>query len=232
MSPRPQQITQLLQAWGDGDEHALDKLVPLVQGELHKLAHRYMARERRGHTLQTTALVNEVYLRLVRARDLPWQDRAHFFAICAQSMRRILTDYARSRRYAKRGGGAHQVSLDEAPEVSRQPRGDLVALDDALNRLATVDELPPPLAGHGPWLRSLATGMTPLFTLCGRDGSARLAEVDERKSRVVELRYFGGLSVEETAEVLKVSPETVMRDWKLAKAWLLRELSGEQRDES
>ena len=193
MSPRPQQITQLLQAWGDGDEHALDKLLPLVQGELHKLAHRYMARERRGHTLQTTALVNEVYLRLVRARDLPWQDRAHFFAVCAQSMRRILTDYARSRRYAKRGGGAHQVSLDEAPVVSRQPRGDLVALDDALNRLATVDE---------------------------------------RKSRVVELRYFGGLSVEETSEVLKVSPETVMRDWKLAKAWLLRELSGEQRHES
>ena len=193
MSPRPLQITQLLHAWGDGDEHALDKLLPLVQGELHKLAHRYMARERPGHTLQTTALVNEVYLRLVRARDLPWQDRAHFFAICAQSMRRILTDYARSRRYAKRGGGAHQVSLDEAPEVSRQPRGDLVALDDALNRLATVDE---------------------------------------RKSRVVELRYFGGLSVEETAEVLKVSPETVMRDWKLAKAWLLRELSSEQRDES
>ena len=193
MSPRPHQITQLLQAWGDGDEHALDKLLPLVQGELHKLAHRYMARERPGHTLQTTALVNEVYLRLVRARDLPWQDRAHFFAVCAQSMRRILTDYARSRRYAKRGGGAHQVSLDEAPEVSRQPRGDLVALDDALNRLAVVDE---------------------------------------RKSRVVELRYFGGLSVEETAEVLKVSPETVMRDWKLAKAWLLRELSGEERDES
>ena len=193
MSPRPQQITQLLQAWGDGDEHALDKLLPLVQGELHKLAHRYMARERRGHTLQTTALVNEVYLRLVRARDLPWQDRAHFFAVCAQSMPRILTDYARARRYAKRGGGAQQVSLDEAPVVSRQPRGDLVALDDALNRLATVDE---------------------------------------RKSRVVELRYFGGLSVEETSEVLKVSPETVMRDWKLAKAWLLRELSGEQRHES
>ena len=193
MSPRPLQITQLLHAWGDGDEHALDKLLPLVQGELHKLAHRYMARERPGHTLQTTALVNEVYLRLVRARDLPWQDRAHFFAVCAQSMRRILTDYARSRRYAKRGGGAQQVSLNEAPEVSRQPRGDLVALDDALNQLAAVDE---------------------------------------RKSRVVELRYFGGLSVEETSEVLKVSPETVMRDWKLAKACLLRELSGEQRDES
>ena len=193
MSPRPHQITQLLQDWGHGDQHALDKLLPLVQGELHKLAHRYMARERRGHTLQTTALVNEVYLRLVRARDLPWQDRAHFFAVCAQSMRRILTDYARSRRYAKRGGGAQQVSLDEVPEVSRQPRADLVALDDALNRLAAVDE---------------------------------------RKTRVVELRYFGGLSVEETAEVLKVSPETVMRDWKLAKAWLLRELSGEQRDES
>ncbi len=193
ISPRPHQITQLLRDWGDGDQHALDRLVPLVQGELHKLAHRYMARERHGHTLQSTALVNEVYLRLVRARNLAWQDRAHFFAVCAQSMRRILTDYARSRRSAKRSGGAQQVSLDEAPEVSRQPRADLVALDDALNRLAAVDE---------------------------------------RKSRVVELRYFGGLSVEETAEVLKVSPETVMRDWKLAKAWLLRELSGEQRNET
>ena len=193
MSPRPHEITQLLRDWGEGDQRALDKLAPLVQGELHKLAHRYMARERQGHTLQTTALVNEVYLRLVRARDLPWQDRAHFFAVCAQSMRRILVDCARSRRFAKRGGGAQPVSLEDVPELSRQPRADLLALDDALKLLAAIDE---------------------------------------RKSRVVELRYFGGLSVEETAEVLRVSPETVMRDWKLAKAWLRRELGGGQHDET
>jgi RNA polymerase sigma factor (TIGR02999 family) len=152
-----------------------------------------MARERHGHTLQSTALVNEVYVRLAKAQEMRWQDRVHFFAVSAQMMRRILTDHARARQYVKRGGGAQVVSLDEAPEVSSKPRADLVALDDALNHLAAVDE---------------------------------------RKSRVVELRYFGGLSVEETGEVLKVSPETVMRDWKLAKAWLLRELSGEQGDES
>ena len=192
-SLRSNEITQLLHDWGQGDPDALDKLLPLVETELHKLAHHYMARERRGHTLQTTALVNEVYMRLVRARDLPWQDRAHFFAVCARSMRRILTDYARARRYSKRGGGAPLVSLDVVPEVTSKPRTDFVALDDALNRLATLDE---------------------------------------RKSQVVELRYFGGLSVEETAEVLKVSPETVKRDWKFAKAWLSRELGGEQRDES
>jgi RNA polymerase sigma factor (TIGR02999 family) len=167
--------------------------MPLVYARLRQAAHRYMARERRGHTLQATALVNEVYVRLAKAREMCWQDRVHFFAVSAQMMRRILTDHARARQYAKRGGGAQVVSLDEAPEVSQKPRADLVALDDALNRLAAVDE---------------------------------------RKSRVVELRYFGGLSVEETGEVLKVSPETVMRDWKLAKAWLLRELSGEERDES
>ena len=192
-SLRSNEITQLLHDWGQGDPNALDKLLPLVEGELHKLAHHYMARERRGHTLQTTALVNEVYMRLVRARDLPWQDRAHFFAVCARSMRRILTDYARARRYSKRGGGAPRVSLEVVPEVTSKPRTDFVALDDALNRLATLDE---------------------------------------RKSQAVELRYFGGLSVEETAEVLKVSPETVKRDWKFAKAWLSRELGGEQRDES
>jgi RNA polymerase sigma factor (TIGR02999 family) len=189
--PSANDITQLLRAWGEGNQAALDQLMPLVYSELRQAAHRYMARERRGHTLQTTALVNEVYVRLAKAREMRWQDRAHFFAVSAQMMRRILTDYARARHYAKRGGGAQSVSLDEAPEVSREPRADLVALDDALNRLAAIDE---------------------------------------RKSRVVELRYFGGLSVEETAEVLKVSPETVMRDWKLAKAWLLRELSGERHD--
>jgi len=193
VSPSGDDITQLLRAWGDGNQAALERLMPLVYAQLRQAAHRYMARERRGHTLQTTALVNEVYVRLAKAREMRWQDRVHFFAVSAQMMRRILTDHARAHQYAKRGGGAPVVSLDEAPEVSQKPRADLVALDDALKRLAAVDE---------------------------------------RKSRVVELRYFGGLSVEETGEVLKVSPETVMRDWKLAKAWLLRELSGEQRDES
>ncbi len=193
VSPSGDDITQLLRAWGDGNQAALDRLMPLVYAQLRQAAHRYMARERRGHTLQTTALVNEVYVRLAKAREMRWQDRVHFFALSAQMMRRILTDYARARQYAKRGGGAQVVSLDEAPEVSPKPRADLLALDDALKRLAAVDE---------------------------------------RKSRVVELRYFGGLSVEETGEVLKVSPETVMRDWKLAKAWLLRELCGEQGDES
>jgi len=193
VSPSGDDITQLLRAWGDGNQAALERLMPLVYARLRQAAHRYMARERRGHTLQATALVNEVYVRLAKAREMCWQDRVHFFAVSAQMMRRILTDHARARQYAKRGGGAQVVSLDEAPEVSQKPRADLVALDDALNRLAAVDE---------------------------------------RKSRVVELRYFGGLSVEETGEVLKVSPETVMRDWKLAKAWLLRELSGEERDES
>jgi RNA polymerase sigma factor (TIGR02999 family) len=193
VSPSGDDITQLLRAWSDGNQAALDRLMPLVYAQLRQAAHRYMARERRGHTLQTTALVNEVYVRLAKAREMRWQDRVHFFAISAQMMRRILTDHARARQYAKRGGGAQVVSLDEAPEVSPKPHADLVALDDALKRLAAVDE---------------------------------------RKSRVVELRYFGGLSVEETGEVLKVSPETVMRDWKLAKAWLLRELSGEGRDDA
>ncbi len=182
-------ITQMLRAWGDGDLEARDKLMPVVYEELRKAAHYYMARERRGHTLQTTALVNEVYVRLAKAREMRWQDRAHFFAVAAQMMRRILTDYARSRQYAKRGGGAQPVSLDQAPKVPSGPPSDVLALDDALNRLAAQDD---------------------------------------RKSQVVELRYFGGLSVVETAEVLKVSPETVMRDWKLAKAWILRELREEK----
>ena len=189
-TPGPSEVTGLLQAWGQGDEAALQKLVPLVYDQLHVAARRYMAGERPGHTLQTTALIHETYLRLVSVRQVKWQNRAHFFAICAQLMRRILVDFARSRGYQKRGGGATDVDFDEALVVSSDPDVNLVALDDALRRLA---------------------------------------EVDERKSRVVELRFFGGLSVKETAEVMKVSVDTVMRDWKLAKAWLLRELEWGQR---
>jgi RNA polymerase sigma-70 factor, ECF subfamily len=184
--PSPREVTQLLRAWGEGDERALGHLTPLVYDELHRAAKRYMARERPGHTLQATALVNEVYLRLVDSARANWQDRAHFFAVCAQMMRRILVDWARSRRAAKRGGEAHPIELETAPEVALEPATDLVALDDALNALAALDQ---------------------------------------RRSQTVELRFFGGLSVEETAEVLKVSPETVTRDWKLAKSWLRRELS-------
>jgi RNA polymerase sigma factor (TIGR02999 family) len=190
-TPGPSEVTGLLLAWGQGDEAALQKLVPLVYDELHMAARRYMVGERPGHTLQTTALIHETYLRLVSVRQVKWQNRVHFLAICAQLMRRILVDFARSRGYQKRGGDATLVDFDEALAVSSQPGMNLVALDDALRRLA---------------------------------------EVDERKSRVVELRFFGGLSVKETAEVMKVSVDTVMRDWKLAKVWLLRELSeGEAR---
>jgi RNA polymerase sigma-70 factor (ECF subfamily) len=191
--PPAHEITRLLRAWSEGDEAALEKLTPLVYEPLHRVARRYMAAERPDHTLQTTALIHEMYLRLVDAGQVNWNDRAHFFAICARLMRRILTDFARSRCYQKRGGGARHLPLDEALLVSAEPPSDIVALDDALKVLA---------------------------------------EVDERKSRVVELRFFGGLSVEETAGVLKVSPETVMRDWRLAKAWLLRELSEQERHES
>lgn len=183
------EITQLLRAWGNGDEEALEALMPLVYQELHRRARRYMAREQSAKTLQTTALINEVYLRLVDFKQMSWNDRAHFFAVCARLMRRILTDFARARHYGKRGGDARRVSFDEALVVQREPSAEFVALDDALNSLAAVDP---------------------------------------RKSQVVELRFFGGLSVEETAEVLKVSPETVMRDWRLAKVWLLRELSKEK----
>ena len=179
-------VTGLLLAWSQGEQTALDKLVPLVYAELRRIAHRYMNRERRGHTLQTTELVNEAYLRLIDANRVRWQDRAHFFAISAQLMRRILVDFARSRGYLKRGGGAHRATFDEALLVSPEPGPDLVALDDALVALAVKDA---------------------------------------RKCRVVELRFFGGLNVEETAEVLKVSIETVHRDWRLAKAWLAREMS-------
>ncbi|HQR34449.1 MAG TPA: sigma-70 family RNA polymerase sigma factor [Blastocatellia bacterium] len=181
-------VTQLLEAWNKGDESARDELLPLVYQELHKLAGRYLGRERTGHTLQTTALVHEAYLRLVDQKDAQWQNRSHFFAMAATQMRRVLVDYARSRHMAKRGGGAQQVELDEALVVSDERAGDVVALDDALKALA---------------------------------------EFDERKSRMVELRFFGGLSIEETAEVLGVSPGTVMRDWTLAKAWLQREIEKE-----
>jgi RNA polymerase sigma factor (TIGR02999 family) len=185
------EITELLQAWRQGDEGALEKLTPQVYRELHRAAKRCMARERDGHTLQTTALINELYLRLSDLKLIDWQNRGHFFALCARQMRRILTDQARARRSHKRGSGAQPVLLDVALVVAPRASADLVAVDDALNQLA---------------------------------------KVDERKSQVVEMRFFGGLSVEETAEILKVSPETVMRDWWLAKAWLLRELSGEKPD--
>jgi len=187
------EITQLLQAWRQGDEQALEKLTPQVYRELHRAAKGCMARERSGHTLQATALINELYLRLSDLKLIDWQNRAHFFALCARQMRRILTDQARAKQSHKRGGGAQPVSLDVAPAVAPETSADLVAVDDALNRLA---------------------------------------KEDERKSQVVEMRFFGGLSVDETAEVLNVSPETVMRDWKLAKAWLLRDLSGENLDEA
>jgi RNA polymerase sigma factor (TIGR02999 family) len=191
--PPTHEVTELLQAWSTGDESALEKLAPLVYDELHRTAHRYMVREQAGHTLQTTALVNEVYMRLVKVREVSWQGRTHFFAVCARMMRRILTDFARSRRYLKRGGCAAHLSFDEELFPGSEPHADIVALDDALNALA---------------------------------------DVDRRKSQVVELRFFGGLSVEETAHVLGVSVETVQRDWGLSKVWLLREMSGEKRDES
>ena len=182
--------TALLLAWGDGDPDALNELVPLVQDELRQLARRHLRRERAGHTLQATALVNEAYLRLIEIKRVRWQNRAHFFAMASRVMRRILVDAARARGYQKRGGGAEHVSLDEALVVSNEPSHDLVALDDALNALAAFDA---------------------------------------RKSQVVEMRFFAGLTVDETAEVLHVSADTVMRDWRLAKVWLLRELSRQDR---
>ena len=181
-------ISELLVAWGHGDESALERLMPLVYDELRRLAHGYMRRERVGHTLQTTALVNEAYLRLVSWKDARWQNRAHFFAVSAGMMRRILVDFARERQYLKRGGNALQVSLSEAAAFAGGVETDLVALDEALRSLA---------------------------------------KVDLRKAQMVEMRFFGGLSIAEVAEVLKVSEETVNRDWRLAKVWLLRELSRE-----
>ena len=190
--PSSQDVTQLLKAWSGGEQEALDQLIPLVYHELHRLAHRYMGRERDAHTLQSTALVHEAYERLVDLKDMTWQNRAHFFAVSAQVMRRILVDYARARRYTKRGGEWRQVPLDEAVALFRDRRTDIVALDDALSTLAGIDP---------------------------------------RKSRVVEMRFFGGLSNKEVAELLHVSEETVLRDWRLAKVWLLKELSQTGPDE-
>jgi len=183
----PHDITQLLRAWGDGQQDALERLIPLVYDELHRLAGAYMGRERPGHVLQTTALVNEAYMRLVDAPSASFQDRSHFFGMCAQLMRRILVDWARSRGSLKRGGDWQPVQLEEALVVSPDSEAGLVELDDALKALEAMDP---------------------------------------RKCRVVELRYFGGLSVEETAAALNVSVETVMRDWRLAKSWLRREIGG------
>ena len=189
MDPSTHQVTHLLRAWGEGDQAALGDLVPLVYQEMHRLAQVYMSRERSSHTLQTTALVNEAYLRLVDTTQASWQNRAHFFAICANVMRRILVEWARSRQALKRGGAAAPLELVESLVVAEGPGRDLVALDDALKDLSALDA---------------------------------------RKGKVVELRFFGGLSVEETAEALKISPETVMRDWKFAKSWLRRELGKEK----
>ena len=189
--PTGDEITELLLAWRLGDEMALEKLTPQVYRELHRAAKRCMKGERDGHTLQTTGLINELYLRLTDLKRIDWRNRAHFFALCARQMRRILTDQARAHQSHKRGGGAQPVSLDAAPVVSAEPHPEVLAVDDALNALA---------------------------------------KVDPRKCQVVELRFFGGLSVEETAVVLELSPDTVVRDWRLAKAWLLRELSRERLD--
>jgi RNA polymerase sigma factor (TIGR02999 family) len=186
--PSKVEVTQLLKAWGAGDDRALAQLTPVVENQLHRLAHRCMAGENPGHTLQTTALVNEVYLRLVDVHLVNWQDRAHFFAMSARMMRRILTDFARSRNYQKRGAGAVQVSLDEGLVVTAEKDGDILALDEALTEFAVLYP---------------------------------------RQSQVVELRFFGGLEVKEAAEALKISPETVKRDWRFAKAWLLRAMSAE-----
>jgi RNA polymerase sigma-70 factor (ECF subfamily) len=183
----PHEITQLLAEWSNGNQTALDKLYPLVYDELHKMANRYMKRERKDHTLQTTALINEAYVRMVAQKNVHWENRAHFFAISAQIMRRILIDHARRHHYAKRGGGAQKVSLDETAVVASDPASDMLLLDEALNRLA---------------------------------------EMDPRRGQVVELRYFGGLNNEEIADVLKISENTVTRDWNMARAWLYQELSG------
>jgi RNA polymerase sigma factor (TIGR02999 family) len=189
--PPGHEITQLLQAWSEGDPQALARLTPLVYSELHRTAQRYMGRERPDHTLQATALIDEVYVRLVDGSRVTWQDRNHFFAVCARLMRRILTDFARSRRYLKRGGDPRHITFDEALHVTGEPAEALLVLDDALRGLA---------------------------------------KIDKRKSDVVELRFFGGLSVSEAAAVLNVSDETVKRDWRLAKLWLLREMSAERPD--
>ena len=188
-----QDVTQLLVAWRGGNKEALNNLFPLVYDELRRLAKHYMSRERANHTLQTTALVNEAYLRLANQSDVEWQNRAHFFGIAAQVMRHLLVDHARAQQYAKRGGGAQRVTLDETAAINSEDQTTLLALDEALSRLGALDE---------------------------------------RKMRIVELRYFGGLSVEETAEVLGVSEITIKREWLKAKAWLYRELSQGTEEES
>lgn len=184
--PQTHRVTQLLIDWSNGDQSAFDKLMPLIDEELRRLAHHYMSRERAGHTLQTTALVNEAFLKLVNRKNLQWQNRAHFFGLAAQVMRAILVDHARSHASAKRGGGARNLELDEAMLVSQQKASEVVALDEALNQLALIDP---------------------------------------RQSRIVELRFFGGLTVEEAAEVLHMSPVTVKREWSTAKAWLYHALA-------
>lgn len=188
MPQTPQNVTQLLLGWSKGDKEALDKLVPLVYDELRRQAARYLRRERAGHTLQTTALIHEAYLRLIDQKNVHWQNRAHFFGIAAQLMRRILVDHARTRKRAKRGGSDVRVSFSEATLKAKGQDLDIVALDEALERLT---------------------------------------EIDEQQSRIVELRFFSGLTVEETAEVLSISPATVKRDWSMAKAWLHREITDE-----
>src|SRR5262245_6349987 len=193
MTPSSTEVTQLLLAWSEGDQSAFDQLAPLVYEELRRLAHHHMRRENPGHMLQTTALVNESYLRLVDLKRVRWQNRAQFFAITAQLMRRILVDFARSRHYQKNGGAARQVSLDEAAMVAKGRSAEFIALDDALESLAAIDP---------------------------------------RKSRIVEFRYFGGLSVKETAAVLHMSPCAVLRDWNFARDWLHRELSQEEKEEA
>jgi RNA polymerase sigma factor (TIGR02999 family) len=184
----PNEVTQLLINWSQGDRKALDDLIPLVQVELRRLARHYMAREKPDHTLQTSALINEAYIRLIDQQNVPWQNRAHFFAVSAQVMRHILVDHARKHRYAKRGGGAPQVSLDEAVARVDQKADELVALDEALKSLA---------------------------------------KLDPRKSQIIELRFFGGLNLDETAEVMKISSPTVQREWRSARAWLRHELNRE-----
>lgn len=186
MEPAPNLITQLLMDWRGGDSAALEKLAPIVYEEMRRIARRYMKGERAGHTLQTSALVNEAYMRLVDHNNIQWENRAHFFAVAAQAMRRVLVDHARNRNYQKRGGGAHKVEFDEAWMAASERAAEFIALNDALTDLENVDP---------------------------------------RKGKVVEMRYFGGLSVEETAEALGVSPITVKRDWNLARAWLLRALT-------
>ena len=193
MPTPPVEVTQLLHAWSGGDRAALDQLMPVVYDELHRLAQHYLRGERQDHSLQTTALVNEAYLRLVNVQNVQWQDRAHFFAISSRLIRQILVDRARRRGYQKRGGGRKHVELEESAVVDPSRDGELLALDEAL---------------------------------------AALTEFDERKSQVVELRFFGGLTLEEAAAVLEVSPDTVRRDWRLAKSWLRKYLSEESADES